>query len=874
MGTDTKMKSSCGGSIKLYCSFICLVLYLAVAVSASDNKETFIKHLNKIGENLDKALSTAIDVNNINYTSLYVNVTYKSNAKYNPRGLGELYNITRAFMKLILKEAIPKHIFSVKNNEVQVELNDHWLDLFLQYSFIILICFVVVLLGSIMPVCGVFFCCCRCCGKCGARSRPYDKKHDLCRRFYLATLLIVCGTLLLFGVVCAFVTNQRLEDGIQNLPNDFRKSVQDTDTFLNATNTQIDILLKTNFKEFYTNINSSLDECSTIVFNELEQISNASSMDDISNIARQFPSIRSDYELLKNSTNDLRIYASQLNDGVRRIKRALLDDLRNCVGEIEQCTALNNDIARLQTNVDFDKLPDINYQIKELDEIMENTNVDDILKGEQKLRQIQIDIQKAVKDNTEEAKRRILDAGRKLSSSADNITSHVDKLRNMISEVDTMHNGKQESALDMMQKYITVFDPYRQYVGLAICCILLMITIFVALGLICGICGKRPGGYGDDCCNKGSGSQFLLCGVMFMFFFTCIIAAATLAYFLVGTATQEAACKSLRQPTDSPFFHLIDQINLTRYGLNRNLSSIIDSCHKNETVYVVFDLQKQFDVNQVYKYFQDFDIEKTLNDLNKTTSQIDFHNFVLLNPEQLRTLKKISSSDFANVDFSKFLDELSANFTSVDLNLIKDELNAAIARVSAIAQTDSKAVKLERQLETAKVQLDFYERKVVQPMLATAEKVKVTAASLEKKLLLGHSSFKEAMDDLITKVQLAQNSLRDHGPNMIREAAYNFSQQIIGECKKYIGRVVNNTKDEVGKCGPLSNVYDAILTSSCDKVALQMNGFWFTLLCSMLVFLPTIVISVKLAILYQKQVPFSDYYVETTGPMNGHVDFG
>ncbi|XP_044759870.1 prominin-like protein isoform X2 [Coccinella septempunctata] len=840
----------------------CLVLLLAVGVSSNDNGDHFIRKLNKIGESLDKALSSAMDLKEPNYTKIDINVTYASISRYNPRGLGELYNITKIFMGTILREALPRNVFSIQNNSLRVNLEDKVLDLIVQYSIVILICLVVVLLGAIMPVCGLFFCCCRCCGRCGARSRPYDKKHDLCRRIYLATLLIICGTLLLFGVVCAFVTNARLQDGIENLPQDIRTSVRDTDKFLNKTNSQIDILLKKNFQEFSRSIKESLDECSDIVFNELEQISNATSMDDIKNIADQFPHIRNDYELLKNSTDELRIYASQLNDAVRRIKRDLLALLKDCVGKLEQCNTLNNDIAKLQTNVDFDKLPDINAQIRELDEIVDNTNWEEISRGKEKLEKIQRDIRKAVKNNTDIAYGKIEEAGRMIAKNADKITSTVNKLRRELHEIDRGRNG-QDSVLDVAQMYIDQFDPYRQYVSLSICFILLAVTLFVSLGLICGICGKRPGGYGDDCCNKGSGSQFLLCGVVFMFFFTCVIAAATLIYLLVGTVTQEAACKSFRNPASSELFRLIDQVDLKDHGLNGKVSRIIERCHRNQTLYRAFDLKRTFDVGQIKKYISDFDIENALNELNRTTSSIDFHDVVLLRPKQLNTLREIAESEFANVDFNKFLDELSANFTNVDLKIITEELEAAKRRVHDIAQTDPSAVNLERGLDSVMVQLNFYERNVVKPMQATADRVRVTASSLDTKLRLGHSSFKEGMTDLITKVQQAQNSLKYEGPKMIRQAAADFAQKILDQVEKYMDRVINKTENEVGQCGPLSNVYNATLTTVCDKIALQMNGFWFTLLCSMLVFLPTIVISVKLAILYQKQVPFSDYYIET-----------
>lgn len=58
--------------------------------------------------------------------------------------------------------------------------------------------------------------------------------------------------------------------------------------------------------------------------------------------------------------------------------------------------------------------------------------------------------------------------------------------------------------------YLKQYVPYRYYLGLGISSVLLVITLCVTLGLICGVCGKRPDAYDDDCCNKGAGSRFLM----------------------------------------------------------------------------------------------------------------------------------------------------------------------------------------------------------------------------------------------------------------------------------------------------------------------------------------------------------------------------
>lgn len=81
-----------------------------------------------------------------------------------------------------------------------------------------------------------------------------------------------------------------------------------------------------------------------------------------------------------------------------------------------------------------------------------------------------------------------------------------DVLRNLTKVID----DGEDKYVNEMNDYIIKYSPYRYYIGVGVSCVLLFIALCIALGLICGICGKRPDAYGDDCCNKGSGSRFLM----------------------------------------------------------------------------------------------------------------------------------------------------------------------------------------------------------------------------------------------------------------------------------------------------------------------------------------------------------------------------
>lgn len=53
-----------------------------------------------------------------------------------------------------------------------------------------------------------------------------------------------------FCVVCAFSSNQQLQDGIDKLPKHLQNAQKDTDTYLDSTKNQARHLLVTNYQEF------------------------------------------------------------------------------------------------------------------------------------------------------------------------------------------------------------------------------------------------------------------------------------------------------------------------------------------------------------------------------------------------------------------------------------------------------------------------------------------------------------------------------------------------------------------------------------------------------------------------------------------------
>lgn len=60
-------------------------------------------------------------------------------------------------------------------------------------------------------------------------------------------------------MISAFVTNTYIQNGTDDLPNSVRTSVKDTQGYISFTQTQIEILLETNFQELENNLIDILD---------------------------------------------------------------------------------------------------------------------------------------------------------------------------------------------------------------------------------------------------------------------------------------------------------------------------------------------------------------------------------------------------------------------------------------------------------------------------------------------------------------------------------------------------------------------------------------------------------------------------------------
>lgn len=123
--------------------------------------------------------------------------------------------------------------------------------------------------------------------------------------------------------------------------------------------------------------------------------------------------------------------------------------------------------------------------------------------AEEAVNSVRQNIETVISENLPDVKNSINDVGIEIQRVSNDITQKIDQIGDVAGNNTYKH-------FETADEYIKQYSIYRYYGGLGIASVLLIVLLFVTFGLICGICGKRPDGYGDDCCTKGAGSRFLM----------------------------------------------------------------------------------------------------------------------------------------------------------------------------------------------------------------------------------------------------------------------------------------------------------------------------------------------------------------------------
>ena len=652
---------------------------------------------------------------------------------------------------------------------------------------------------------------------------------------------------------------QYSHDGVIGLPRRLQDVTDDSSLYLDNTGREFHTLLVTNFEELEKVLNQTLDEGGPILKRKLAHVTNAVAIDNITDIVSKLGNVRRNLKDINSQTLFLQGKVSQLQLGLKERRVKLKDALRLC-NKSKACQnflkeyTIDEDLA---VAANFEKLPfqlpNVALLMNDIKDLLENNIVEKVEVGKEQMDNIKTAIENSIVGIRPKIKIEIRKMGRQLSDKAADI-------QKMLNEFDGNIAGINRD-IPKIKPELDEYSDYAYYIGLGMSCLVLLILTCYTLGLFYGFCGKRPGNvYGDDCCNKGTGANWLLAAVYLTFLFSVVLLSVTTIQFLIGSTVDKVACNALRRPNESDIFQLVDQkviqpLMRDQFGHQSNspaiqslqhmsLTSVISSCHQNQTLYKIMQLKSIYDVEELRDWQTTYNVGNYLSNLKSKIRSDDLHNIQILSPQAQRGLEDLAKSQISDLNFTQYTNLIQEQITSIDLS-------SFIRRLSQIKDRLPSGSIAANLIELEALYLKGMEQVVVEMKMATRQ-LQSKIKELEKDSKFNQSTMREALQALIRQASKATTDLKNGGTQLIDTLANKYVNETVGLIDAYVERVINYTTNYVGQCHPISNSYNATVVALCQEIVDPFNGFWAGIGWCYLFYLPSIALAISLISLYRK----------------------
>lgn len=319
-----------------------------------------------------------------------------------------------------------------------------------------------------------------------------------------------------------------------------------------------------------------------------------------------------------------------------------------------------------------------------------------------------------------------------------------------------------------------------------------------------------------------------------------VLLVIALALFLAGVVLRRGACDPMKNPeTDQLIVDYLDNLldlNQIFYPQNQRsktrnggkatqapetatmeprdpfrISHIIRACHQNESIYNVLKLENLFNISLIENYPKDFGIIDQLNELARNL-RIDQH-FEILDDQTKREILQLSKSQLNSFDSDKFTDNLATEITKYNLKDLANRLRDTSNKIQSASMNDIKV-----SLKNQALILSTFQSNLVEPMTKGTEELIRLSTALAKDLRFGESSFERAIQNFLKEIQDAESYIKVNGTEFVQETAKVLLVGFTSDITAYLKLVVNQTKNDVGKCGPISNVYSSMVVATCNRI--------------------------------------------------------
>lgn len=717
------------------------------------------------------------------------------------------------------------------------------------------------------------------------RSRslpPYLKYESTChpclRTFFSSNLFMVL-LLISFFAVCAFVTNEYVNNGVKQLPKALNQSMDELQVYLNNTDYEVDNLLRVNYIQLENEINQRLDTGGMIIKHKLAVSSEAIALVNLTDIVLEFNDTKYRLERLDRELFTLK---SRLNTA----KRGLVD-LRSKIEACppDQCTMLrrkyqNLDNFRILPH--YERLPDVKNLIKKVTLLIESGIVSQVQKAREDFEKFGSFIQREVNGTAPDVKLQLSVVGKRLSNMANDVSQSIRWSDYFFNQ--TRSNTKK------LNQY-TEYEQYRRYACLAGASIILFILLCYTLGWLYGSCRPQPTPrtYKTRVKTSASASFPFSCGILvaFLVFLPMILAAIVL--FLSGSVGDKVVCRVIKHPEQKQSKQIyamlqnkflgsnlsisspeedkvtIEQIDRKDYKIYRpNYADLIARCHQNQSIYKVLKLDlydkvyllddgksrkisigldKSFNLNATPEFKRINNLDAKLKELIKHID-LDTSRITLLSQQAEDILRNSMSLSFEDLEQSfARLHDSGISIFPVDIEQLGKDI---LAQRATITHLDADA-----DLTLASLTAANFNELILPNITSSLLNLKEGIRHLKLRTFHGRNSFGTVINELIAKVRSAEKQLRSDGRTLLKISANEFIDELNALIDQYANHVRNQVENVIGQCEPVSRALNSTTSTLCDDIILPFNGYWLSAVASLILILPATFLAYALRGLYK-----------------------
>ncbi|KAL7734196.1 hypothetical protein ACLKA6_011870 [Drosophila palustris] len=814
---------------------------------------------------------------NTEYTPYKQTSNYTKGPKSYTAAMDPVFNFTHlVFDKLLArKSALPPGYIVVKNEDTlalgpKVEQND-WRDLVAHYWIVLIWVFILLLLVIIIPFVSVCYCCFCCCRNCKEGCPPCDSEKDARKRccYGMMMLLLIIG--LLFGVIIAFVTNKMLDNGFDDTTATMRRGSEDTCTFLKDVSDNIHHLFVKNYEELNTNLAGILKTVHRHIYLDVMDTSEFNLLFEMERIFNNTPKVVTLFTTLQKLDKELRFNAAQLRDLLRGVKRdvnyacTVLCGSRECLQFLKTTEIEFLDSSKC---LHLDLLPNTTTYLLASRDIVDHHTALIPKNGIKRVEEIGKHIKRALDPLTPKI---IQDINR----GQDLFREQANSIRNIIDAVISDIHLNSVKATKSFDDIYEKFGVDRSIISIITCVFLLIVLFLLTISMICGCCGRRRRGYRDDCCSKGTGATCLLFAILLIFCVFSVTILIGLFYFIMGMVTYQGACAPLRDQEQNELFRQIDSvIDLNRYLPHSEskvdsslpplrVSSAIKACQADQSIFELLEKNSLYDINDLIRI-------KVLRDIPDTKVPIfraDYSDFSVFTKDEKEELAYARDGNLSKYQGTLYSAQICKKITPVDLPTMANQLRDLRSSLwSQWGIYDWARTALENEaFNLEKINDEFYGK-----IITGIAQITETVAKIDKLILYNNLPYGASIEALLKASDRAETFIKTRGQAYVNRLIDNATKTVETQIENYVQMVIGECKKNVGKCAPLSYIYDRSVDLICNRLVDPMNGFWVGVLLCGLLFLPILFVAHRLLCLYRKIDPYS---APAVGIVEGGSDY-